>query len=125
VRTNLKKFTLSEVGKEKVAYGTIAFIGYILSPLSWWNDIFVNIPIAYAVAWLVSLFTPELFLIAFTTAYVMTNVIGFILMHFGIEGCIKNTVKFNKKTMVRYILVSIVYTLIVVALIYIGFMTLS
>ena len=37
--------------KRKVCGGTLAFIGYMLSPLSWWNDLFVNWPLALAFAW--------------------------------------------------------------------------
>jgi len=116
---------MEEIGKERITYGTVAFIGYILSPLSWWNDIFVNIPISYIVAWLVSLLIPEAFLIAFTLTYITTNILGFILMHLGIEGCFRKNIRFDKKTMMRYIIVSTVYTLIVVVMIQIGLMALS
>ena len=125
IRSNIKRALMEEIGKERVAYGTVAFIGYILSPLSWWNDIFVNIPISYVVAWLISLIVPEAFLIVFTLMYVATNILGFILMHLGIEGCIRKNIKFDKKTMIRYIIVSTIYTVVVVILIQIGLMVLS
>ena len=41
--------------KQKITGGIIGTVGYLLSPLSWWNDLYFNIPIAYATAWLVSL----------------------------------------------------------------------
>lgn len=41
--------------KRKIGGGTLAFIGFMLSPLSWWNDLFVNVPLALGFAWLVSL----------------------------------------------------------------------
>ena len=31
-------------GTRRVAGGFLGFIGYMLSPLSWWNDLFVNVP---------------------------------------------------------------------------------
>ena len=30
----------------KMSGGVMAFIGFMLSPLSWWNDLFVNVPLA-------------------------------------------------------------------------------
>jgi len=29
--------------------GVLTTLGFIRSPLSWWNDLFVNLPIAYTV----------------------------------------------------------------------------
>jgi hypothetical protein len=58
----------------------IFLVGYLLSPLSWWNDALVNLPIAWAVASAASwawgpLFTPVLVL-----AYWGTNVLGLLMM---------------------------------------------
>jgi len=36
--------------KRKVQGGMLGFIGFMLSPLSWWNDAFVNLPLALAFA---------------------------------------------------------------------------
>jgi hypothetical protein len=33
--------------KKKIVGAVVAALGFVLSPLSWWNDLFVNIPIAY------------------------------------------------------------------------------
>jgi hypothetical protein len=43
--------------KRKSYGGVLGFIGFMLSPLSWWNDLFVNVPLAPAFAWTISLFT--------------------------------------------------------------------
>src|ERR1035438_1053489 len=53
--------------KRKMTGGVVAMIGFMLSPLSWWNDLFVNVPLALAFAWLVSWFYKP----AFTTALVV------------------------------------------------------
>lgn len=29
-----------------------ATVGYLLSPFSWWNDLYINFPIAYGMAYL-------------------------------------------------------------------------
>jgi len=45
----------SEDGKKRVILrvllrGTLGVAGFILSPLSWWNDVIVNFPLAYGFA---------------------------------------------------------------------------
>jgi len=32
--------------KRKVTGGILGLVGFMLSPLSWWNDLFVNVPLA-------------------------------------------------------------------------------
>ncbi len=111
--------------KDRVEGGIIAFIGYILSPLSWWNDVFVNIPISYVLASVTVFFiSKEYFPIAFIVYYNFTNVLGFILMHIGAEKAIKGkTVEtLSKKTIIKYIVVSAFYTLLVYALASLGFL---
>jgi len=110
--------------KGRVEGGIIAFIGYILSPLSWWNDVFVNIPISYVLASItVSFISKSLFSIAFIIYYNFTNILGFILMHIGAEKAIVGG-SFNslsKKAIIKYIIVSVFYTLLVYALASLGF----
>ena len=102
----------------RVLRGSImTIIGYLLSPLSWWNDAFLNIPIALALAKITSLFVPVSFSILFTIFYWATNVLGFILMYLGGEDVVitRNNIKRSKtKTLVYSILISLAYTIIVV-----------
>jgi hypothetical protein len=63
--------------------GCLALVGFLLSPLSWWNDIFVNFPIAYAIAMLFGIIDTRLFQPVFILAYWGTNVVGFILLQKG------------------------------------------
>jgi hypothetical protein len=63
--------------------GAVALIGFLLSPLSWWNDLFINIPLALAAAWLVSLVWPQMFTAAFVAAYWLTNLLGLVLLQKG------------------------------------------
>src|SRR5712691_10539499 len=67
--------------KRRIKGGIVAFIGFMLSPLSWWNDLVVNVPLALAFAWIVSWFLPSLFTVIFIVGYWLTNVLGFVLMH--------------------------------------------
>ena len=55
--------------KRRLGAGIIAFIGYILSPLSWWNDTFINLPLAWLFASLVSLASHRLFAPAMILGY--------------------------------------------------------
>jgi hypothetical protein len=59
-------------------------IGYVLSPLSWWNDAFVNIPISYCIGLLCGLISPRLFSPAMLGGYWLTNIAGLVLLHRGI-----------------------------------------
>ncbi len=105
----------------KLKGSAIACIGYILSPLSWWNDPYVNVPIAYCFAWVVSIFFPTLFLPAFLGAYLGTNVLGFILLHKGIGRTLSKTdaekVRYTRKDLLRDFSISVAYTLLIVVLV--------
>ncbi len=105
----------------RVASGSIvAFIGYILSPASWWNDAFVNIPIAYVAASIASQLNRDLFGPAFATAYLVTNIVGFLMMHTGAEIAVKGRPSLTWKTLLKYAIVSAAYTAIAVLLVKIG-----
>lgn len=98
--------------------GLLATIGYILSPLSWWNDLFVNIPIAYGAASLVALVYPEAFAYSFAAFYLLTNILGFILMHRGAEDIAGRSL--GRRSTLYYIVISAAYTALVLLLAYIG-----
>lgn len=98
-------------------------VGYILSPLSWWNDLFVNIPLAYGFAFLFGLISKNLFYPMMILGYWITNIIGLILMHLGIKGFLKaEENSYSKKELLKDIIFSILYTLIIVVLIKINWL---
>jgi hypothetical protein len=104
--------------KRKIAGGTVAFIGYMLSPLSWWNDMFVNVPLALAFAWVVSLFWPSAFGVSCVVGYWLTNVLGFILMHKGAQQMLKEgTSQYTRRELFKDLATSLLYTLLIVALV--------
>lgn len=95
-------------------------VGFILSPLTWWNDLFVNLPLAFGFAYLIgkvlSYLVPVnlfLFLALMSIGYFLTNVLGFMLMHKGIST-FKNSNKKIKFSWKR----NAVYTLLAIALVY-------
>jgi len=103
---------------KKVRGSIMGIIWYMLSPLSWWNDLFINFPIAYAFAFLFGLINKSLFLPAMVLGYWLSNILGFILMHKGIGYIAKeNQPKYNKEMLLRDLYYSIIYSFVVIILI--------
>src|SRR3954447_1986512 len=102
----------------KVSGGILAVLGFMLSPLSWWNDLFVNVPLAVAFAWLVSLIYKPAFTVSLVVGYWLTNIIGFILLHKGAERLVSDkSKKYSGRDLLRDIGVSLLYTLVIVVLV--------
>ena len=112
--------------KRKVAGGILAVIGFMLSPLSWWNDLFVNVPLALAFAWLVSALCgrdsqSRVFQIALVLGYWLTNVLGLVLMHKGVRTLAsEKKERFGRRELLKNIGVSLAYTALVILLIKAG-----
>jgi hypothetical protein len=107
--------------KRKVTGGVLAVIGFMLSPLSWWNDLFVNVPLAVAFAWLVSLFYKGAFEWSLILGYWLTNIAGMILMHKGAQKMLtEKDKKYSRRDLLRDLGISILYTLLIVALVKFG-----
>src|SRR5262249_54070260 len=104
-----------------IAGGIVAGIGYMLSPLSWWNDMFVNVPLALVFAWIVSALYKPAFTSALVIGYWLTNVLGFVLMHKGAQQMISGKEqKYSRGELLKDVLISLVYTLLIVVLIKVG-----
>ena len=107
--------------KRKATGGVVALIGYMLSPLSWWNDLFVNVPLALAFAWVVSLFYKGIFAPAMVLGYWLTNLLGFILLHKGAQHMVSSKPPgYSRRELYRDVGISLLYTLLIVALIKFG-----
>src|SRR6185436_17119863 len=107
---------------KRKAYGSVlAFIGFMLSPLSWWNDLFVNVPLAVGFAWLVSLVYKPAFTAAAIVGYWLTNVLGLVLLQKGAQKMLASGEKpYTRKSFFRDLLISLLYTLLIVGLIQSG-----
>jgi hypothetical protein len=70
--------------RERLKCVILSWAGYILSPLSFWNDAFVNLPIAYAIGLLFGAFSRKFFLPGMIFGYWLSNILGFVLLHKGI-----------------------------------------
>lgn len=109
------------MSKRKINGGILATIGFILSPLSWWNDLFVNIPIAYVFGFLFGLISKSLFLPFMIIGYWITNILGVILMHKGISDVFSEIErKYTRKELLKDLVISILYTLVIVILVMLG-----
>ncbi len=66
--------------------GLLFSTGYLLSPLSWWNDLIINVPLAYVFAILFSSLSGGFFAFWFSLGYTLSNIIGILLMKFSVSG---------------------------------------
>jgi len=109
--------------QRKVMGSVLAMIGYMLSPLSWWNDLFINVPLALLFAWLVSFFYKPAFTASLVVGYWLTNVLGFVLLHKGAQQVLSTELKkYSRRDLLKDVLISLLYTLIIVALVKFGFL---
>jgi hypothetical protein len=107
--------------KRKVSGGILAVVGYMLSPLSWWNDMLVNVPLALVFAWIVSALYKPAFSAAMVIGYWLTNVLGFVLMHKGAQQVLSDEEKkYSRRELLWDVIISLLYTLVIVALLKFG-----
>lgn len=101
--------------------GIMTFIGYLLSPLSWWNDPFINFPISWFLATLVSKINISLFSGAFIFFYWLTNVSGLLLFHKGIEKTLNQNHPTERhryrKFIVKDLIIAVLYSILIFILI--------
>ncbi len=108
--------------KRKIQGGILGFVGFMLSPLSWWNDAFVNLPLAIAFGWLVDWIYPPAFAPAVVIAYWMTNVLGLVLMQKGARRALSKEEprSYSARQLGIDLLISLAYTLLILALLKFG-----
>ncbi len=100
----------------------IATVGFILSPLSWWNDLAVNIPLAYLFGSLCALLSERLFVPCMVLGYWLTNILGLILMHVGASNTASGSG--GRIGIVGFLLISVGYTALIVTLAALGILRL-
>ena len=90
-------------------------VGYILSPLSWWNDPFINVPISYAFSYPFTLIDKQFFLPTFILGYWLSNLLGLLMLHRGFTGLLSK--KKPSTSMLRGFMIALAYTLVIVLLV--------
>ena len=110
---------------KKIYNQVLILIGFILSPLSWWNDLVVNFPLSYLIAFPFGLLSKQLFVPAFIAAYWITNILGFLLMHQGTRGLFANQSRkaAGLHDLKKLFIASFLYTLLILFLIYFNILT--
>ncbi|MEG4489793.1 hypothetical protein [Microcoleus sp. D3_18_C4] len=111
---------LKEVWFKKIRGGLLLAIGYLLSPLCWWNDIFFNLPIAYAFGYIFSWLSPDLLFPCTIVGYWLSNIAGILLMQLGTLDVLTDKPKEKnfKKELLTGLVSSTVFTVVIVALIH-------
>jgi len=109
-----------EVWFKKLRGGLLLAIGYLLSPLCWWNDIFFNLPIAYGFGYICSLLSPDLLFPCTIVGYWLSNIAGILLMQLGTLDVLADKPKEKnlKKELLTGLVSSTAFTVVIVALIH-------
>jgi hypothetical protein len=105
---------------KKIRGGFFLIIGYLLSPMSWWNDLIFNLPIAYGFGYLCSLLSKDLLVPCAIAGYWLSNVLGILLMQAGVMDVLPSQSQERnlKKELLTGLASSTVYTLVIMALIH-------
>ena len=98
----------------KVGSRILFIIGWLLSPLTWWNDAFVNVPLAYVLADFSDNFLPGDFTVYLLVYYWLTNIIGVIMLAIGAWDIFVK--EFSKEKWLSWIVAIIVYSIILAVL---------
>ena len=100
----------------------LSVAGYILSPLSFWNDLFVNFPIAYLFGLLCGFIAQDLFLPGLIGGYWLSNAAGIVLLHKGIVCMINpdHPMKITKSELIKSGLWTFAYTGVLIILVKAG-----
>jgi hypothetical protein len=114
-----KEGGVSMAWKRRVRGGIVSLIGYMLSPLSWWNDLFVNFPLAIAFGWLIGLVYKPAFEMAAVVGYWLTNVAGLVLLHKGSQTALSNekAQPYSRRNLLKDFLISLAYTGVILILV--------
>lgn len=103
----------------KLRGGFLVGLGYLLSPLSWWNDLIFNLPIAAVFGYAVSWYEPTWFLPATAVGYWASNVLGILMMQWGATDLLWSEQERNpQRELLMGLGTSTAYTLLILGLVY-------
>lgn len=107
--------------------GLLVMIGYLLSPLCWWNDLIFNLPIAYGFGYLCSLMVSDWLIPGAIAGYWISNIVGILFMQFGVVDVWQGQPKPHnlKQELITGVVSSTAYTLLIVALVHFHILNIS
>ena len=97
----------------------VFFIGWLLSPFTFWNDAFVNVPIAYLCATLLIRVIKADFLLLVLVFYWISNGAGVLMMYLSGKAIIKDK-KDRIRALSNFLITATVYTILIIFLHRIG-----
>lgn len=97
-------------------------LGWLLSPLCWWNDLLINLPLAWGFARLLQLIDPAWFTPGLVLGYWLSNIAGILLLQAGALTVFaeEGEVRDPRRELVVGLLTSTAYSLVVVLLVRLG-----
>lgn len=96
-------------------------LGWLLSPLCWWNDLVFNLPLALGFAKLVQIANPAWFVPGLAVGYWLSNVIGIVLMQSGALSLLQEQSKPDQgRNLMVGLLTSSLYTIAVLVFVKLG-----
>ena len=98
----------------RIGWDIVAITGYILSPLSAWNDLYVNVPLAYLSATILNTLLGINKLAGFYIGYTLTNVAGLLMLALGAQAAREKVL--TRRQVLRYTIVSTLYAVAASAL---------
>jgi len=93
----------------------VFFIGWLLSPLTSWNDIFINIPLAYVSARIFLKFVRADLTITLVVFYWITNIVGLVMIAVSGASIIKNRKNFPREVIIT-LAAMLAYSIVMVVL---------
>jgi len=87
--------------------------GWLLSPLTTWNDVLINIPLAYIMARVVKAVLPLDMAVLTVIFYWVTNIAGLGMMYFGARRIAAES-KIPRKSLLAILIPMIVYSVIII-----------
>ena len=93
----------------------VFFVGWILSPFTFWNDAFVNIPVSYICASLFVRLVHSNFLLTTLVFYWLSNILGISMMYLSGKSIFKDRKSIVREVVV-FLITIVVYSLILIVL---------
>ncbi|MFM7266608.1 MAG: hypothetical protein ACKOZW_13655 [Cyanobium sp.] len=99
-------------------------LGWLLSPLCWWNDLIINLPVAWLLAKAAQALQPSWFAPGLVVGYWFSNLMGIALMQWGALGLVSagQEPRNTRRDWLIGLATSTLYTLAIVVLVRIGWL---